>query len=102
MCANILGVEIDRPSVRCPPHCHCRVLTVLPSSIELHRRCTSLLLAAAMDHSSDDDDCFSVQLNGTDRYPKAPKVITYTTSESLSMCVLTRILTRQFSGRGSQ
>jgi hypothetical protein len=46
-----------------------------------------------MDHSSDDDDCFLVQLDGTDKYPKAPKVITYTISdsESLLMWVLTRI-----------
>jgi hypothetical protein len=70
LCMPIYLIEPETP--------HCRLLTV--PQAQLHRYCTSLLLAAAMDHSSDDDDCFSVQLDGTNNYPKAPKVIIYTIS----------------------
>ncbi|KAI9507346.1 hypothetical protein F5148DRAFT_1149809 [Russula earlei] len=47
-----------------------------PSSVPFHPLLYCTLLVVAMDHSSDDDDdCFSVQLDSTDMFPKATKTI---------------------------
>jgi len=43
-----------------------------------------------MDHPTDDDDCFSVQLDGSDMFPKASKVSIYA-SDRPSLLVLTCI-----------